>query len=783
MKKIVIRLFAFLMLGTLAPFAFAQGVLISEDAANDFHLPRHHWHHPQPRPQGASYRIKEISINSSIDGQVATTQVSQTFVNTSSRQIEASFVFPLPYDGAVDRMTFLVDGKEYEAKLLDAQKAREVYEGYIRRNQDPALLEWMGQGMFKTSVFPIPVGAERTVQIRYTQLLRQDMGINDYLIPLSSAKYTDQPIETFTVKATITSTDKLKNIYSPTHDIQVDRSGDNMATVKVDIKNYIPANDLRIMFSTDNRNVGANLVSFWPNEHEDGYFTLLTTPEIRQNSTDVQQKSVVFVIDRSGSMNGKKMEQARAAAKFVLNNLGENDLFNLVAYDTEVQTFRPELQRFNATTHAEALAFVEGLFAGGSTNIDGALQAAFGMVNDSSVPTYMVFLTDGLPTKGETNEAKIAATAKTNNKHGARLLSFGVGFDVNSRLLDRLTRENRGQSQYVRPDEDLEEHVSRLYSKVSAPVLTDVKIEYIFENAPASTPVINRVYPAEVLDLFAGQQLVLVGRYRGKGPAKLKISGRIGDETQSFEYDVKFAEPSSNSQFAFAARLWAVRRIGEIIDLIDLEGQNKELIDELVRLSTEHGILTPYTSYLADDLASPNDLSNRELNFGRTRDQLQALSQADGQSGFAQRGIKQSLKTADYAADSAREWSGGAGGGGGLGGRMQLGQGSTRGGIGGDANTGGMSYADESSEKSVEEVVRRAGKDTVYLRSNTLVASNAADVDLEKDKARIIEVKRFSQEYFDLLKITSKDENQLLALQGAGEEMVVRLQGKIYRIN
>ncbi len=781
-RNLVVRAAALvLLLLMLAPALMGQGVLLSEND-DHFHLPRHHWHYPHhpPRPQPvSSYRIKSLSIDSKIDGQVATVQVSQTFVNTGSRQLEASFVFPLPYDGAIDRMTFMVDGREYEAKLLPADKARSIYEGYVRRNQDPALLEWMGQGMFKTSVFPIPAGAERTVQIRYTQLLRQDMGINDFLVPLSTAKYTDQAIETFSVKAAINTTDKLKNIYSPTHDVQIDRSGDNLAIVKIELKDYVPANDLRVMFSTDSRGIGASLMSYWPNENDEGYFTLLVAPEIRQNSADHQRKSVIFVVDRSGSMNGKKIEQAREAAKFVLNNLRDDDLFNIIAYDTEVETFRPELQRFNPTTRTEALGFVEGIFAGGSTNIDGALQTALKMITDKSIPNYIVFLTDGLPTTGETNEAQIAANAKSANDHAARLISFGVGFDVNSRLLDRLTRDNRGQSQYVRPDENLEEHVSRLYSKISAPVLTDVKIEYLFENTPPGTPAVNRVYPAEVLDLFGGQQLVLVGRYRGKGPAKLKISGRVGEESSSFEYDVSFAHPNAGGQYSFAARLWALRRIGEIIDLIDLEGQNQELIDELVRLSMEHGILTPYTSYLADDLASPSELSDNRMNFERTRDQLRMLEAAEGQQGFVQRGIKQEFKSAQ------NELAGGvpqfgnrmpSGGGGllpgGSGGRMSLGQGAG-GNTSGDADLSG---------KSVDEIVRRAGKETAYLRGNTLVASNATDVDPEKDKDQIVEITRYSNEYFELLKSTTKDENQLLALQAADEEMIVRLQGKIYRI-
>ncbi len=191
----------------------AQGFLLPDhDHDHRWRLPRHHPHRPIRPEIGSVYRIKDISINSKIENQVAQTQVSQTFVNNGNRQIQASFVFPLPYDGAVDRMTFMVDGKEYEAKLLPADKAREIYEGYMRRNQDPALLEWMGHGIFKTSVFPIPPGAARTVTLRYTQLLRKDQQLVDYLIPLSTAKYTAQPIESFSVRAAINTKGKIKNI-------------------------------------------------------------------------------------------------------------------------------------------------------------------------------------------------------------------------------------------------------------------------------------------------------------------------------------------------------------------------------------------------------------------------------------------------------------------------------------------------------------------------------------------------------------------------------------------
>ncbi len=747
----------------------AQGFLLPDhDHDHRWRLPRHHPHRPIRPEIGSVYRIKDISINSKIENQVAQTQVSQTFVNNGNRQIQASFVFPLPYDGAVDRMTFMVDGKEYEAKLLPADKAREIYEGYMRRNQDPALLEWMGHGIFKTSVFPIPPGAARTVTLRYTQLLRKYQQLVDYLIPLSTAKYTAQPIESFSVRAAINTKGKIKNIYSPTHDVDIERSGDNLAIVKMTRQNFIPANDMRILYSTDDRAIGASLLSYWPNSNEDGYFVLLASPDIKQNADEQPRKTVIFVVDRSGSMNGKKIEQAKEAAKFILNNLREGDLFNIIAYDREVEMFQPELQRYDEKTGNQARGFIEGIFAGGSTNIDQALTSAFGMIHDHSTPTYVLFLTDGLPTAGETSESKIAAQAKQNNQHGARLVSFGVGYDVNSRLLDRLTRDNRGQSQYVRPDEDLEEHVSRLYAKISAPVLTDVKIDYVVDgDGDPAVKAVNRVYPQEVFDIFAGQQLVVVGRYRKRGDAKMKISGKVGEETTSFEYSIRFNAPNESSQFSFAAKLWALRRIGEIIDLIDLEGHNQELVNELVHLSTKHGILTPYTSYLADDMAAANQLSDISGNRRRVLDNLGVLGDTAGQSGFAQRNYKQQLKMAR------------GGGGGGFGGGGNAGAPAIR----ALAGRPGFESADAAEvAQKVEQSLRYSENEAVYKRGKIFIASNASDIDPDKDKDNIVELKRFSKEYFEVLKKTTKEENQLLALQDDDEELIVRLQGKVYRI-
>lgn len=642
----------FLTLVCLTAEVYSQGLLLDE---------RHRLPRPgRPNVQQSSYKIKELLVNARIQDQVARTQVTQTFVNTGNRTMEVCFAFPLPYDGAIDQLTFMVDGKEYEGKLMPAKEARRIYEGYIRRNQDPALLEWIGTGMFKTSVFPVPPKAERKVTLKYSQLLRKDYKLTDYLFPLSTAKYTSTPIDQLKFDITISSQTKIKNVYSPTHPVSIDRRDEQHAHIKLEAKNRVPSTDFRLFFDTNDGKLGASVLTYWPEDAKEGFFLMLASPNIKNKSNEKPKKTVILVVDRSGSMSGKKIEQSREAVKFVLNNLREGDLFNIVAYDSDVETFKPELEKYTDKTRKQALAFVDGIYAGGSTAIDSALKTSLSMIQDTSRPNYIVFMTDGKPTAGETNEMKIVDNARKANQKNARVISLGVGYDVNSRLLDRLTAENRGQSEYVRPDEDIEAHVSRLYNKISAPVLTDVKIDYMFDAVSATDAPVNRVYPKKVFEIFAGQQLVVAGRYKKTGMAKIRITGKVGDKQQKFAFPAKFSKKSYNESNSFVEKLWAMRRIGEIIDEMDLNGKNTELISELIALSTKHGILTPYTSFLADDQAPSNRLSSR-TEFERTRRQLGRLGEADGVSGFAQRDLKQRLRganqlqSADFFDESAED--------------------------------------------------------------------------------------------------------------------------------
>jgi Ca-activated chloride channel family protein len=467
-----------------------------------------------------------------------------------------------------------------------------------------------------------------------------------------------------------------------------------------------------------------------------------------------------------------------------LENLHEGDLFNIVAYDSEVEAFRPELEKFNDKTRNAALGFVEGIYAGGATNIDGAMKTALGQLKDSSRPNYVVFLTDGIPTTGVTNEAEILKNVKDENQVHARLFTFGVGYDVNSRLLDKMARENHGRSEYVRPNEDIEDRVSRLYQSIESPVMTGVQLEFLFDEVKTEegSP-IDRVYPKDSLDLFSGEQLVVVGRYKKPGTAKVVLKGSVDGSQQKLDFPAELTAHSGDESCGFIEKLWAVRRVGEIIDELDLKGKNDELIKELVDLAKKHGILTPYTSFFADDNTNLHDLAANEATASR---RLRALDEVEGQSGVAQRQYKAALQRAEKAAPAsgmggmaAQDYSGranGRGPGSGSSGRPALAPAAAPAADASGADAFQFADKDAAGElKKAGETIRNVGNRAFYRRGGQWIDSTLK----EDQQQKAIRVKQFSREYFNLAKRYGKRLTQYLVFD---EPAIINVDSQAYLI-
>lgn len=691
------------------------------------------------------YRVKKIAVTANVRNQVTETQVSQTIHNPTRSEMQVEMLFPLPAGGAVSGLTLMVNGQEMPGRLLPQDEARRIYEEIVRRKQDPALMEYAGLGLFRTRVFPVPAGEDRTIVIKYTQLLDKIGSQIHFTYPFGTQKFSFGSIDELSLRVRLEDNGGIGTIFSPSDNISIQRENDRTATISFQQENVRRETDFRLNYA-QSRNLGASLLSYKPVANEEGYFMMLLSPEV-QRSRRVLPKRVVFVLDKSGSMAGQKIRQAKDALKYVLNHLNREDQFNIVCYDDSIQPYKNEMLTATSDNVQAALRFVEGIEDGGGTNIHDALQRGLTFVRNSDRPAYLLFMTDGLPTAGNTDELEIAKTAKSTNAHQTRIFTFGVGEDVNARLLDRLVSENGGISTYVRTGENLESKVSDFYGKIQSPVLTNVRIT--LEGSE-----ISRSYPQQLPDVFEGGQLVWVGRYREGGNVKIRISGTTenGERTWNVEERLKTVEDGGTE--AFVEKIWASRRIGYIIDQMDLNGRNEELVAELVALSKKHGILTPYTAFFADENTNLNDV---RANAMRAMEGARDLEETSGDYANAQRAYKQEMMNAEVASAPAMEV-------------LAAPSPRSRG-----RNQVSSQVSSAAPAAQPVQTIQRVGNKTFFLRSNIWI-----DAEIEaEDEQKAQNIRQLSSEYFALMQQNNAEVNQYFSFS---PNILVKVNGQVYRI-
>jgi len=626
---------------------------------------------PVPRPYiFAPLEVDYVKVKTHITDQIAVTSVDQEFYNPNSARLEGTFVFPVPKGAHLDKFAMELDGRQVDAELLSAEKARHIYEDIVRELKDPALLEYAGLEMFKVRIYPIEPNSKKRITISYTQLLQSDGGLVEYILPLSTEKFSCKPIKNVSVKVDLETKRPLKSIYSPTHSVEVKRDGPNRAVASYEANEVAGAADLAVYFAAEKDEVGVNLLTHRTG-NEDGYFLLLASPGLDMKQNQVLPKDVAFVLDTSGSMAGKKLEQAKKALQFCVENLNDNDRFELIRFSTEVEPLFDKLVNASKANREHAEEFVEHLKPMGATAIDDALKKALELQPGgrhrrgeeevsgarpeapASRPFVIIFLTDGRPTIGVTEEDQIVTRVKKEDDGHTRVFCFGIGTDVNTHLLDRITEETRGFSQYVLPEEDLEVKVSSFFSKIKEPVMANPVLKF------SGDVRVTKLYPSPLPDLFKGEQLVLVGRYTGQGDSAAVLEGTVNGGSRKFAYDVKFPEESSENDFI--PRLWATRRVGYLLDEIRLHGENVELRDEVTELARKYGIVTPYTAYLIveDERRRDVPMSTRSMpeleRDGAAREEAsrsyrQFTTDSGGDTGVASAMSGLALKSANAAA-------------------------------------------------------------------------------------------------------------------------------------
>jgi Ca-activated chloride channel family protein len=591
MRTAVTSFFALAAVSILAAPALADGLIVIRP-------------HPPERPdvRNVPLAVRYHRVTVTVKGRVAVTDVDQVFVNHNPRRVEGTYLFPLPEGAAIDRFSMWVDGKETSAELLDAAKARGIYEQIVRAQRDPALLEYAERGLFKARIFPIEPHSEKRVRIRYAEVLSSDNGTVAYRYPLNTEKFSSKPLEDVSISVSIEDDAPIAALFSPSHPIDVPERLGSSVRIGWEARDVKPDKDFLLYWRPTRKDVGFSVITH--RDGGDGTFLLVLAPRPAENLPPIP-KDVVFVMDTSGSMAGKKMEQAQAALRYCLRSLGPEDRFGIVPFATEPRPFRDGLQPASPEMRTEAERFVGRMEARGGTAIDDALRVALGMLPDRSEggrPAMVLFVTDGLPTIGETDADRIVDRAKKAGA-GARLFVFGVGNDVNTRMLDRLAAENRGTRDYVAETESIEEKVSNLYAKLAKPAMTDLDLRIEGVDAAA-------VHPKALGDLFHGAELLVVGQYEKPGNAVIRLRGKVRGDVREIVEEVRL--PEKAPQHSFLPRLWAVRRVAYLLEQIRLNGETAETREEVVRLAKAHGIVTPYTSYLIlEDEALPAGRTSR----------------------------------------------------------------------------------------------------------------------------------------------------------------------------
>jgi Ca-activated chloride channel family protein len=588
--------------------------------------------------------VRSIQGTIRIENQLAVTHLEMVFYNPGTRPAEGSNLFPLPGGAAISGFKLWVDGEPVEGTMMDAGEARDKYEEIVRTLRDPGLLEYVGRGAVQANVFPIPPSGERKFAMEYSQVLTAENGLVRVDFPLKVSQFTDEAVKQVAVTVDISAEQPLRAVYSPSHAVSVSYSGDRQATASYEASDVLIDSDFSLFYSLG-ESQAFHLFSYRnPSDTQDpdGFFLLLLAPKPDQDSQAIA-KDVILVMDRSGSMEGEKIVQTRQAARYILQHLNEEDRFGLISFNSNIDAFSPELNPANRVD--QALTWVDGLTAVGSTDINRALLEAASMA-DRERPTYLIFLTDGLPTQGETEAEKIIQNFSGAAPADLRLFNFGVGYDVDTFLLDSLSQEHHGLSTYVSPGEALDETVSGFYARISTPVLTNLKLDF-------GGLSVSDVYPQPLPDLFAGSQVIVVGRYTQGGTKDVTLSGLVNGQEQKFVYKGQFFSAdniSAGETLASLPRLWATRKVGALLNTIRLKGADKETVDQIVKLSIRYGIVTPYTSYLVTE---PMTLgaANQEQLSDQTFQNLQAAptQSRSGQQAFEKAAGEGALSQADVA--------------------------------------------------------------------------------------------------------------------------------------
>jgi Ca-activated chloride channel family protein len=568
------------------------------------------------------FPLRHTEVHASVSGGIAEVTVEQFFQNPYDRSIEAVYVFPLPHDAAVNDLEIRIGERVVRGEIHERQKAREIYEQAKQQGRTAALLDQERPNVFTQSVANILPGHEVVVKLRYLDLLQYEDGAYEMVFPtvvgpryipgqaasqrggtgwsrdtdrVPDASRITPPVvppgaragHDIMIAVELHTGVPLQDVQSVNHVVDVERPDASTASIRLRPSDTIPNKDFVLRWRVAGQGPEFGLLPHRGAGRDGfGYFTFLLQPEAEVLASEARPKEMVFVLDCSGSMSGEPIAKAKAAVRWALQNLNPDDTFQVIRFSERASPFAPGPIPNTPENVQRALAYVEGLQGEGGTEMLSGIEAALSFVRDAARLRVVCFLTDGYIG----NEEEILSAVRDRIGE-ARLFSFGVGSSVNRYLLDELAREGRGVADFIPLDAETRPLVEKFYARIAKPYLTDVSIDWGGLD-------VTDVYPEKLPDLFAGQPLVLAGRYRHAGHGEIAIRGHLG--RRAFQRRIRVDLPERAAGNEAVDVLWARRRIDEVMRQM-LRGERQDLVQQVTDTALEFRLVTRYTSFVATD--------------------------------------------------------------------------------------------------------------------------------------------------------------------------------------
>lgn len=585
-------------------------------------LPQRRVIRPADRMVRQAVGMEKVNARILVNGRSAVTTLELNVRNDGSSPAEAELLLPVP-EGVVVKGFYYGDGKTaWQASLMPAAEARRLYDRIVARRKDPALLEFAGYGAIRTSVFPVPPRSSVKLGVVYEELLTPTEHRLDYVLPRTEALSGGVP---WTVRVELApGKDGPGNVFTPSHQMERHELGDGTVVLTLAEERMNPGPFRLSWLETWGRKGEAHAApdtSIYASPDaeggKNGYFLAMVGKDGNPGANSILRE-VTLVLDRSGSMRGEKLASMKEAAKRIVSGLNPGERFNIITYNEGVNLFEAAPVEKNAASEKAAHAWLDAVAARGGTNVHEALSSALAQPSHEGMLPVVLFLTDGLPTIGRTSEKDIVALAGEGNKAERRIFTIGVGEDVNAPLLRRMAEISGGLPSYVLSGENLEVKLAQVFRRLYGPVFRKVRYTVCSPDGKEQPGRVQDAIPSGTLpDIYSGTPAVLAGRYIGTEPFLIK--GTCVDrnnEERAFSIVVDPRRIASMKD-DFVARLWAARKIGSLetalMDMGDtfsgtgMRGTNPktaELVEEIMRLSRDFGIMSSAASFFADDGSS-----------------------------------------------------------------------------------------------------------------------------------------------------------------------------------